>query len=163
MWKCFVSQHVLIVSEVTQEAWWQNLECLLSQQSTFLRFKINQNLSSARKAKTKSLFCNLLHDLSTLMHFFFCIITTGTDPDIWPFDNLNNIEAYGNSRHEQSPVGKGLYLDGTTGTYVKLKGYDENCLAHPSNCDITIGFFLKLVPKSGWQIFFGNKDADETL
>ena len=97
------------------------------------------------------------------MHFFFCIITTGTDPDIWPFDNLNNTEVYGNSRHEQSPVGKGLYLDGTTGTYVKLKSYDENCLAHPSNCDITIGFFLKLMPKSGWQIVFGNKDANETL
>lgn len=95
--------------------------------------------------------------------FSFCIIATGSEPDVWPFDNLDNIEVYGNARHEQSPVGKGLYLDGTTGTYVKLKGYDRNCLEHPSNCDITIGFFLKLMPKSGWQIFFGNKDANETL
>lgn len=73
------------------------------------------------------------------------------------------MEVYGNARHEQSPVGTGLYLDGTSGTYVKLKGYDEKCLEHPSNCNITIGFFLKLMPKSGWQIFFGNKDANENL
>lgn len=128
----------------------------------FLDLKINQNVSSARSAKKKPLLLQFT-DLSSLTHFSFFIITTGSEPDIWPFDNLDNIEVYGNARHEQSPLGKGLYLDGTTGTYVKLKGYDENCLEHPSNCDIAIGFFLKLMPKSGWQIFFGNKDANETL
>ena len=97
------------------------------------------------------------------MHFSH-IVPTGSVPDTWPFDNLNkDMEAYGNARHEQSPVVKGLYLDGTTGTYVKLKRYDKNCLEHPSDCNITIGFFLKLMPKSGRQIFFGNKDDNEAL
>lgn len=98
------------------------------------------------------------------MHFSFRIVSIGSEHDIWPFDNLNrDMEVHGNARHEQSPVGTGLYLDGTTGTYVELKGHRNNCLEHPSDCNITIGFFLKLMPKSGLQIFFGNKDANETL
>ena len=73
------------------------------------------------------------------------------------------MEAYGNARYEQSPVGKGLYLDGTHGTYIRLQGHNTSCLVHPSVCDITIGLFLKLMPKSGLQIYFGNKDVDDTL
>ena len=142
----------------TEEAWGQNIECILSQRSKIK----NQNLSSARSSKKKTPPLQFT-DLSTLTHFSSCTIPTGSEPDNWPFDDLANIEVYGNARHEHSPVGTGLYLDGTSGTYVKLKGYDENCLEHPSNCDITIGFFLKLMPKAGWQIFFGNKDANETL
>lgn len=68
----------------------------------------------------------------------------------------------GNAKNKPSPVGKGLYLDGSRNTYIKLKGHKKSCLQHPSTCDITIGFFLKLMPKSGLQIYFGNKDADET-
>ena len=71
------------------------------------------------------------------------------------------MDAQGNAQYKYSPVGKGLYLDGTDGTYVKLKGHEKKCLEHPSDCDLTIGFFLKLWPKSGLQIYFGNKDADE--
>ena len=86
----------------------------------------------------------------------------GNDHDIWPFDDLKkDIDAKGNAKNTWSPVGKGLYLDGTDGTYVKLKGQKEKCLKHPSDCDITIGFFLKFWPPSGLQIYFGNKDDDE--
>ena len=89
-----------------------------------------------------------------------CLI--GSDHDIWPFDDLNkDMDAKGNARNTWSPVGQGLYLDGTSGTYVKLKKHDKDCLEHPSNCDITIGFFLKFWPPTGLQIYFGNKDADE--
>ena len=88
----------------------------------------------------------------------------GSDHDIWPFDNLNkDMDAEGNAAHTSSPVGIGLYLDGTDGTYVKLKKHDKQCLQHPSNCDMTIGFFLKFSPPSGLQIYFGNKDADGEL
>ncbi len=94
----------------------------------------------------------------------FHIISIGSEHDIWPFEDLNiNVVADGNARHEQSPVGKGLYLDGSAGTYIKLQGHDKSCLGHPSDCDITMGLFLKLMPKSGLQIFFGNKDTDDTL
>ena len=84
------------------------------------------------------------------------------DHDIWPFDDLTtNMDTKGNVVNTWSPVGRGLYLDGTDGTYVKLKKHDKNCLEHPSDCDITIGFFLKFHPPSGLQIYFGNKDTDE--
>ena len=84
------------------------------------------------------------------------------DHDIWPFDDLTkNMDTKGNAVNTWSPVGRGLYLDGTDGTYVKLKKHDKNCLEHPSDCDITIGFFLKFHPPSGLQIYFGNKDTDE--
>ena len=69
----------------------------------------------------------------------------------------------GKSVTKPSPVGTGLYLDGSRNTFVKLKSYDENCLAHPSTCDFTIGFFFKFDPKPGMQIYFGNKDADQSL
>lgn len=70
------------------------------------------------------------------------------------------MDAEGNAQNTFTPMGSGLYLDGTDGTYVKLKGHEKKCLEHPSDCDLTIGFFLKLWPKSGLQIYFGNKDAD---
>lgn len=99
----------------------------------------------------------------TFDHFSLHIVSTGSD-DIWPFDDLSaNMDAKGNADHKQSPVGKGLYLDGSDGTYVKLKGHDKSCLGHPSDCDITIGFFLKWRPKSSMEIYFGNKDADLAL
>lgn len=97
------------------------------------------------------------------MYFFFFIIIIGSEFDIWFFDNLDNIEVYGNVRYEQLLLGKGFYFDGIIGIYVKLKGYDENCLEYLLNCDIVIGFFLKLMLKLGWQIFFGNKDVNEIL
>ena len=86
------------------------------------------------------------------------------DYDIWPFDDLSeNMDAKGNAARTSSPVGEGLYLDGTDGTYVKLKKHNKNCLKHPADCDMTIGFFLKFSPPSGLQIYFGNKDADGEL
>ena len=56
-----------------------------------------------------------------------------------------------------SPVGWGVYLDGSPDTYVKLKGYKKHCLGKPSQCNFTIGFFMKIVPQSGVQFYFGNK------
>ena len=89
---------------------------------------------------------------------------TGSDHDIWPFDDLKmDMDAKGNAKNTWSPVGKGLYLDGTHDTYVKLKKHDKSCLEHPSDCDITIGLFLKIWPSSGLEIYFGNKDADDEL
>ncbi|XP_078352309.1 uncharacterized protein LOC144637005 [Oculina patagonica] len=92
-------------------------------------------------------------------------VVAGSDHDIWPFDDLadNNMDVRGNVVNKQSPVGKGIYLDGSDGTFVKLKGHEKSCLGHPSDCDITIGFFLKWWPKSYMEIYFGNKDADLAL
>ena len=73
------------------------------------------------------------------------------------------MDDHGNAGHTQSPVGTGLYLNGSDNTYVKLKGHDKNCMKDPSTCDITIGFFLKFKLKPGTQIVFGNKDDDDTL
>ena len=86
----------------------------------------------------------------------------GNDHGIWPFDDLTDkdMDAKGKVTNTWSPVGQGLYLDGTDDTYVKLKKHDKKCLEHPSDCDITIGFFLKFHPPSGLQIYFGNMDDD---
>ena len=91
-------------------------------------------------------------------------VSIGIGDSFWSFDNLNaNMNVRGNKENKWSPVGRGLYLDGSDGTFVELKGHDKHCLKHPSTCNITIGFFLKWRPKSGMQIYFGNKDADLDL
>jgi len=89
-------------------------------------------------------------------------VLSGNDRDIWSFDNLNkDMGAKGNASNTWSPVGKGLYLDGTDGTYVKLKEHEKKCLEHPSDCDLTIGFFLKFWPPSALQIYSGIKMPTE--
>ena len=79
------------------------------------------------------------------------------DPDIWSFDDLTkNMEKFGNAVSSDSPVGTGLYLDGSRGTYVQIKPHNENCLKRPSSCDISVGFYIKIYDKSGSQLIFGN-------
>ena len=75
------------------------------------------------------------------------------------------MDDHGHVVHSWSPVGKGLHLDGSDGTYVKIKRHDKDCMENPSRCDITIGFFFKfrLASDPGMQIFFGNKDNDDDL
>ena len=81
------------------------------------------------------------------------------DPDIWSFDDLTkNMEKFGNAVSSDSPVGTGLYLDGSEGTYVKIKQHNKKCLKHPSSCDISVGFYFKIYHKSGSQLIFGNHE-----
>ena len=81
------------------------------------------------------------------------------DPDIWSFDDLTkNMMKFGNADYSDSPVGTGLHLDGSEDTYVKIKQHNKNCLKHPSGCNISIGFYFKVYPKSGSQLIFGNHE-----
>ena len=116
---------------------------------------VNTNLYSTR---------NHAYLSHTMLHILFHIVSTGGEHDVWPFDKLNtDMDKHGKAVNKQSPVGQGLYLDGSSGTYIKLKGHEKSCLEHPSTCDITIGFFLKWRPSSLMEIYFGNKDADQAL
>ena len=95
--------------------------------------------------------------------FSFCFVAAH---DTWPFDNLSqNMNIFGNVAKSMSPVGDGLYLNGSNETYVEIEEYKKNCLEHPSNCNITMGFFFKyrLAPNINRVIFFGNKDDDDEL
>lgn len=79
------------------------------------------------------------------------------DPDIWSFDDLTkNMKIFGNAGYSDSPVGTGLRLDGSEGTYVEIKQHNKNCLKHPSSCDLSVGFYIKIYHKSGSQLIFGN-------
>lgn len=93
----------------------------------------------------------------------FCFVAAD---NTWSFDNLNeNMKTFGNAVNSMSPVGDGLYLDGSSGTYVKIEGHDKNCMQHPSRCNIIMGLFFKyrFAPNTNRVIFFGNKDDDDTL
>ena len=71
---------------------------------------------------------------------------------------------YGKAVNSPSPVGEGLYLNGSSDTYAELKGYNTSCMEHPSTCDISVGFFFKMRHQSGTQVFFGNKvDTNTTI
>ncbi|XP_068684430.1 uncharacterized protein [Montipora foliosa] len=87
--------------------------------------------------------------------------------DSWPFSDLNaiNINVHGNVINTTSPVGQGLYLDGSSNTYVEIKGYNSSCMDDASKCDLTIGFFFKYTSHSqnSKETYFGNKDNNEDL
>lgn len=85
-------------------------------------------------------------------------------PDSYKRWTLNNsddeIEKKGNVTSKPSPVGWGVYLDGSPDTYVKLKGYKKHCLGKPSQCNFTIGFFMKLFPNPECNFTLGIKWTD---
>ena len=121
-------------------------------------------------------FCGVMQRKGTLLDFskkrrlpkrtrdilLFCFVAPDSS---WPFDDLNanNITTHGNVVKTISPVGDGIYLDGSNGSFVEIKNYRKACMENPSTCDITMGFFFKHRTPNKRVTYFGNKGNNDDL